>query len=207
MLKQGRRGDTLIEVLFAFSILSMVIVGAMAIMNQGTVASQRALETTLVRSQIDAQATTLRFLHDAYVAKFQPGISSYDIDTPAGQWAVMSEDVDATAASPFESITSCPDPPSGSFITDAAKAKYHKNSSINMVPAVTSAQVTYDAISGDFAQSQGLWIEAIRSPVSSDVNQQNTGYIDFHIMACWESPGQGAPMTIGTVVRLYEPRS
>lgn len=55
--KRFQRGDTLIEVLFAFSILSLVIVGAMTIMNQGTLASQRSLETTLVREEIDSQAT------------------------------------------------------------------------------------------------------------------------------------------------------
>lgn len=206
MLKRGQRGDTLIEVLFAFSILSMVIVGAMAIMNQGTVASQRALETTLVRSQIDAQATTLRFLHDAYVAKFQPNIS-YDVNTPAGQWAAMAAGISTTAASSFANITSCPSAPSGSFIMDAANAKYIGASTATMVPAVTYAQVTYDANSGAFTQSQGVWIEAIRSQQSPDSNQQNTRYIDFHIMACWDSPGRGAPMTIGTIVRLYEPRS
>jgi len=206
MLTRGQRGDTLIEVLFAFSILSMVIVGAMAIMNQGTIASQRALETTLVRSQIDAQATTLRFLHDAYVAKFQPNIA-YDADTPAGQWAAMSDDISATAASSFANITSCPAAPSGSFITDASNAKYLSSGNARFVPAVTSAQVTYDPNTGSLSQSQGIWVEAIRSVPSTKVNQQNTGYIDFHIMACWDSPGQGAPMTIGTIVRLYEPRS
>ena len=33
-------GDTLIEVLFAFAVLSLVIVGALSIMNQGAVSSQ-----------------------------------------------------------------------------------------------------------------------------------------------------------------------
>jgi hypothetical protein len=193
-------------VLFAFSILSMVIVGAMAIMNRGTVASQRALETTLVRSQIDAQATTLRFLHDAYVAKFQPNIS-YDAMTPAGQWAAMSDGISAVAASSFANITSCPAAPSGSFIMDAANAKYLAYGNAKMVPSVTSSRVTYGVKSGALSQSQGIWVEAIRSPQSPNANQQNTRYIDFHIMACWESPGRGVPMTIGTIVRLYEPQS
>ena len=80
--KNLQRGDTLIEVLFAFAVLSLVIIGALTVMNQGTLASQRSLETTLVREEIDGQATTLRFLHDAYVAKYQPNIT-YPANSPA----------------------------------------------------------------------------------------------------------------------------
>mgnify|MGYP007031190970 CR=1 FL=1 len=86
--KGFRPGDTLIEVLFAFSVLSLIIIGSLSIMNQGTLAAQRSLEITLVRDQIDAQATTLRFLHDAYVAAYQPNLT-YDPATPAGQWALL----------------------------------------------------------------------------------------------------------------------
>ena len=204
-LRNLQRGDTLIEVLFAFTILSMVIVGAMTIMNQGTIASQRALETTLVRGQIDAQATTLRFLHDAYVAKFQPNID-YAIGTPAGQWSAMTAAISATSASSFANLTTCPSAPSGSFILDAANAKYIAVGGGQLVPASTYSQVTYDAVSGGLKQAQGIWIEAIRSAASADANQNNTRYIDFHIVACWDNPGQGPPMTIGTIVRLYEPR-
>ena len=49
-------------------------------------------------------------------------------------------------------------------------------------------------------------IEAIRSKTIRENNQANAGYIDFHIRACWDSPGQSVPVTIGTIVRLYEPR-
>ena len=207
--KQGlQKGDTLIEVLFAFTILSMVIVGAMSIMNQGTIASQRALETTLVRGQIDAQATTLRFLHDSYVAKFQPNFTSYDAATPAGQWFAMTSAITAPSSTSFANLSACPSPPNGSFILDAANAKYKPLvPSTNSIPAITYSQVTYDPISNVLKDAQGIWIEATRSVASGDANQDNTRYIDFHIMACWDNPGQGPPMTIGTIVRLYEPRS
>lgn len=204
--RTSQRGDTLIEVLFAFSILSLVVVGAFAIMNQGTIASQRALETTLVREEIDAQATTLRFLHDAYVAKFQPNIS-YASNTPAGQWALMTSNLTATSASSFGTTSTCPTPPPGSFILDSVNAKYISGSSAVLVPASTFAQVIYDPTSQALQSSQGVWIEAIRSQASSDANLQNTRYIDFHIRACWDSPGQGPSMTLGTIVRLYEPQS
>jgi len=49
MLGSGSRGDTLIEVLLAVTIFSMLAVGVITVMNQGTHAAQRALEITLVR--------------------------------------------------------------------------------------------------------------------------------------------------------------
>lgn len=199
MLGTRQRGDTLIEVLFAFSVLSLVVVGAMSLMNQGTATSQRSLETTLVRQQIDAQATTLRFLHDAYVAQYQPN-TDYPVDTPAGQWQAMTEELPITSAS---SLDSCPMPrPAGSFILDPVKANYVPLSSNKLQPAETFAQLVYDESGEVLLESQGLWIEAI----GADTEQANTRYIDFHIYACWDAPGSGPPVTLGTIVRLYEPR-
>lgn len=202
--RQSDRGDTLIEVLFAFAALSLVIVGALAIMNQGTTISERSLETTLVREQIDDQATTLRFLHDAYVAAYTSG-GTYAQTTPAGQWNVMANRLSATAASPFTVTNRCPSPPSGSFVLNSAKATYVANAPSLFKNPDTYAQVTYNA-ANDVTDSRGIWIEGIRSAASADVNKQNTRYIDFHIRACWYGPGQDQPMTIGTIVRLYEPR-
>ena len=210
MLKTNRSqaGDTLIEVLFAFTVLSLVIIGALSIMNQGTIASQRSLETTIVRNEVDSQATALRFLHDAYVAQFRPN-ATYDPATAAGQWATMSASLGTNAPTSVfgRSITSCPTPPNGSFIIDAANARYVPGSGTVFRPSVTTAMVVYDAGSGLLQRSEGLWIEAVRSPIETDANKSNTRFIDFYIYACWDAPGRGVPMTIGTIVRLYEPQS
>ena len=202
----AQAGDTLIEVLFAFSVLSLVIVGALSIMNKGSIASQRSLETTLVRGEIDGQATTLRFLHDAYVAKFQPG-ASYSPATPAGQWAKMVSQLSSRTPSPLSNLTSCPaNAPAGSFIIDPTTAAY-QGLNTKLAHSATFAQLTYDA-TGVFQQAQGIWIEGILpTGTETDVNKKNTSYIDFHINACWDAPGNGPPMTIGTIVRLYEPQN
>ena len=205
------RGDTLIEVLFAVSVFSFVVVGALVLMNQGTAASQRSLEITLVRQQIDAQAEVLRYMHDSYVAVYHPGITfdTNDVETsPAEEWYKMITDVQAagaTAASTF-SVNSqdCPAFPPNAFVVDPLNARY-VNDPTTLQPATTFAQVTHDD-SDVFTGSQGLWVEAIRSAPSADADQSNTGFVDFHIRACW--PGTGLPVaaTQGTIVRLYEPR-
>jgi type II secretory pathway pseudopilin PulG len=207
------RADTLVEVLFAVTVFSLVAVGALTLMNQGTSISQRSLETTLVRQEIDAQAETLRFLHDSYVAAYREGQSSEvsgTPDTPFEQWQAMLESIietDAASASDFgASVAACPDPPSSSFVLDSRSAAFVAPSEDILGEADTYAKLEYDD-GGVLDSSKGLWIEAIRSDTNtSDPYQSNIGFIDFHIRACWFGPGQGVPLTIGTIVRLYEPR-
>lgn len=68
----GKRGDTLIEVMLAVGIFSMVAIAVVAVMSGGTSSAQTALETTLAREEIDAQAEAIRFIHGAYIAESEP---------------------------------------------------------------------------------------------------------------------------------------
>ncbi len=209
---QKDKGDTLVEVLFAVTVFSLVAVGGMSIMNQGTATSQRALEITLVRQEIDGQAETLRFLNASYISAYRSGLSNYPSDTPAGQWSIMQDSIIASGfsrASEFGTGAVCPAPPAGSFILNAKKATFIPPSEGMFRNAETFAQVRYETVNNEavVASSDGIWIEAIRAATVSDNNQSTAGYTDFHIRACWDSPGQAAPVTLGTIVRLYEPRS
>ena len=64
-----KRGDTLIEVMFAVAVFGLAAVGAIALMNTGLASVQNSLETTMARQEIDAQAEALRFIHDAYLTE------------------------------------------------------------------------------------------------------------------------------------------
>ncbi len=209
MLRQKQRGDTLIEVLLAFSIFSLVTVGALTLMNQGAALSQRSLEIGLVRQAVNAQAVTLRFLHDSYVTSYVPG-QSFDPNAtnkgPAWQWQNMTNSIALAGATSATSIggsnTTCPTPAPGSFIMDTQLGQFVSPSAMVYQPATTYAQVGYSNGPKPF----GIWIEAIRSaPNTTDTFQSHLGYIDFHILACWPGPGSSIPMTLATIVRLYEP--
>lgn len=206
LTRRTQRGDTLIEVLFAISVFSFVIVGALALMNQGTAASQRSLEITLVRQQIDAQAETLRFMHGSYVAVYQTGISFNTTDgttSPAEEWSRIV--TDGLVAGGTSGVSDCPaTTPTGSFVVDPLNVRFISSSN-KTLPGTTFAQIQH-AADGSFSDAPGLWIEAVRSEDSTDTNQSNTGFIDFHIYACWEGTGMSIPSTQGTIVRLYEPR-
>ena len=65
----SKRGDTLIEVMLAVGIFSMVAVAVVAVMSGGTSSAQTALETTLAREEINTQAEALRFIQSSYIAE------------------------------------------------------------------------------------------------------------------------------------------
>lgn len=66
-MAQSKKGDTLIEVTIAIGIFSMIAIAVASVMSSGTAGSQQALETTLAREEIDAQAEALRFVHSAFI--------------------------------------------------------------------------------------------------------------------------------------------
>lgn len=204
-----QKGDTIVEVLFAFTIFAMVAVGSLTIMNQGTATAQRSLEITLVRQQIDAQAEAIRYVHHAYVAAYQ-GTGSVTTGV-AAEWTKMTSKATGKGADNASSFgttagTVCPSTVPGQkpFILNARTARVWGTTPAMSVPAGASlppfAQVVYNDDSS-VSRAYGLWIEAVPS-----VNNNGPGFVDFHIRACWDSPGGVTPMTLGTIVRLYEPR-
>ena len=181
---KSQKGDTLIEALFAITVFSLVAVGALSIMNSGIATGQRALEISLVREQMDAQAEVLRYVHDSYVAAYPNPVSGQ----PSGEWTkIIANQI--TQASTFGNCT----PPSSAFVINTSTVKLENRS------VVTSNVQTYSRLRLlPAVSSEGLWVEAIKS---DNLNK----YVDFHIRACWDSLGLSAPMTLGTIVRLYEP--
>lgn len=211
---RSQRGDTLIEVMVAFGVFSLVAIGALTVMNQGTAMSQRTLELSTVREEINGQAEALRFLHDAYVASYQPG--NTPTTGPAAEWVKIQNVVRGASLSQTSSLDDlqggCPrNPPTGAFALDSRNARVVRTTDGKMLPAQTLAQAvyTYNASTSryDLQSLQGIWIEAISSPNNTtDPSQANLGYVDFHIFGCWNTVQQDTPMTLATIVRLYEPR-
>lgn len=209
MLRRDRQaGDTLIEVLFAVTVLSLAIVISLGLMNQGTAASVRSLQVTLVRQEIDSQADALRFLNSAYVAAYSQTYAPDTTDaatSPAEEYYKIIRDVKnrgATSVSAFGNqgaTVDCRPAPEGSFIINTRLARYQPYNTSRLVMATNYPVATYTS-SDSVVTGEGIWIEAVRSAPSGGSSR-----IDFHIRACWGAVGVGQPMNIGTIVRLYEP--
>lgn len=224
MLKRAHTGDTMIEVLLAVTIFSVVAVTGLTIMNQGSAASQRSLEITLVRNEMEAQATALRFMYDAALA--QKSSASYDSasvspTSPAGKWnAILALRKSSTVgATPFVNMTSgisCIRPSSitNAFIVNPRTASlYTYTANVARWPAAAPvfSRVRFDPPTPSnlhpttIRSVEGIWIEAVRRDAAPVGGVAVPGYTDFHIRACWSTVGQSRPATLGTIVRLYEP--
>lgn len=92
-MKSHPKGDTLIEVMFAVGIFGAVAIGAIGIMNRGLYNTQKTLEITMARQEIDAQAEALRFIHEAYISE-QNLPSAQQIYTPL--WQKLSDQLIST---------------------------------------------------------------------------------------------------------------
>ncbi len=68
-LNATKRGDTMIEVMFAMAVFCLVAVISIAMMNLGIASAENSLETVTVRSEINAQAEALRFIHSSYISE------------------------------------------------------------------------------------------------------------------------------------------
>lgn len=184
MMRRARtrqRGDTIIEVILAVTVFSAVAVSVISIMNQGVATVQRSLEITLARQQIDSQAEMLRYVYDRanendthYLNLWQNDISQ------------------VTVPSEFLNEQTCPDSVTNGFVFVPSGGGL-----INVSEDYTKETATYAKLAG--TQAQGLSIQLTRV---------NDGYaggaFDAYIQACWNAPGSSAPVTIGTIVRLYD---
>lgn len=239
-----QRGDTIIEVIIAVTVFSLVAVGGITLMNQGAAMAQRSLEIGLVRDQIDAQADILRYLHSAHIVSF-----GQSPDTVANkQWQFIADRSTTTAndiqkfedVGFFDSTTQSyrcklpsasglgapftlnmrklvtpsvpgptPPPVADPTLSFDSTANSSRQVPVSNVPtamtgdysSTTYAQLQYGGTGGNDAVAQGIWIQAYHDRGTAT----QAGYYDFYISACWMTPGQVPPVTLSTVVRLYEP--
>ena len=203
MIKRQRReqGDTIVEVVLAFAIFSLAAVSSMQILSKGVAATQRNLELTLVREQVDSQAEMLRYIRDS------------DDGNLKRLWASLVAP-DALVATPSSLSDSCTVAPRAFYLSTVVNTARPNDTTISRVGITdqlvslgegqrgnyTYAQMSYngESISG----STGIWIEAARAEAASSTSGPQA--YDFYIHACWDSVGLNTPMTSGTIVRIYE---
>jgi Tfp pilus assembly protein PilV len=183
MARRGERGDTLVEVLMAIVVLSMVIVGAITVMSRGLKASQLAVEHTQVRLQINAQQEMLRYLRDGYLS---------DPNSTAGQtWKGLFGGsplyADTTATNYNDTSCSVTSGKNGFYLTQSGGVVSVNAFNISNKPA------TY-ALPG-----QGMWLEMTKSTGVSPA------YVDVVVRACWAGIGDSADQQAVTAIRLYDP--
>jgi prepilin-type N-terminal cleavage/methylation domain-containing protein len=171
-------GDTLVEVLMAIVIISIIIVGAITVMNRGLTAAQIAMEHSQVRLSVNGQIEMLRFARDQYIQS-RTGPS-------AAQWSAV---VTATNTQPVNYDSGC-------SITSGKQAFYMTKSGTQ----VTRNNYTVSVPNTVALPGTGMWIETVAS--TSGVSP---AYVDLVVRACWAGVGSTAQQRTVTAVRLYDP--
>ena len=162
----AERGDTIIEVIFAIVIFSFIAISSLAIMNQGVATGEKALEITLVRQQINAQAEALRYIHEALVVN--PSSSE------AVAWNDIVSKYGQSAASPYgvDEDKKCRVPTTDAgfkpFILNARTARVWPTGP-SITPSADSnfppyTQVVYNESVSSIKVGYGLWVEAVVWP-------------------------------------------
>ena len=190
-----QRGDTIIEVLLAISVFSLVSILSMAIMQRGSSTAQRAVEITQVREVVDSQAEALRAAHAEYARIVSTG------GNPAG--SVWSKIATAQFASYGASIQ-CP---TAAFMQTKVAALNPR--ATDVLRAGSYSPAGGEGSSSPFSQiaekdgeliSYGVWIERVKTDFVGKV----PGMYTFRVRACWDDPGGSVPIRLETTVRLYE---
>ena len=191
------RGDTIVEVLFAVTIFSALAISGLSVMNRGVGTAQRSLEISLVRQEMNNQAEILRFAHDSFISDTS--------SAPAQTWASVIQSSNVISRANLSSLSSlvgnCAPPTSRAFIVNPKTLTVSTNTTNNLfVAAPVYSQLRFN--SNDTLATngvEGIWVQQLQG------SNNGTSYRDFHIRACWNAPGGNVPVTLGTIVRLYDP--
>lgn len=234
MIKYAKkRGDTLIEVMLAVGIFSMVAVAVVAVMSSGTSSAQTALETTLAREEIDAQAEALRFIQSSYIAE-----KGDEDGTFAELWGKITKNAIAIGEKPEDDqkqiVQFYPDDCSilydnndikmqNAFIVNTRAISSEDSAIISVKdnPELFTAASTYPRLiyndddsplaskneDTNLIRAEGIYIIAVKDPGTIIVDEKKSAYYDFYIRTCWYGTGDKIPSTISTVMRLYDPNS
>lgn len=179
----GRAGDTLVEVLLATVILSLVMAGAFNISNRATQVGQNSVERSQVSNYLQEQIEIIRAMRDV-------GSDSWNEITT----------LTSTSGSP--NYDSCNDPSisftnnPNAFYVNLDENTYPQPDDpdqprldFNVREAIARFDGTATNSDGNVIDSHddffAIWIEAYTQPSTPN-------YIEFHARACWDQLGGDA---------------
>lgn len=214
-----KRGDTLVEVMLAVGIFSLVAISIVAVMSGSTSSAQTSLEATLAREEIDTQAEALRFIHSSYIADsknsetespyepiweaiksraIKPG--SLDSNYPPTECKAIYEDGYLENQNAFViNYRNLKD--RGAYVPSSA------GSTGLFGVASTYPRIVYESDTKlindngpNINSVEGIYVTAVKGNDSDDPD-----FYDFYIRTCWYGSGERTASTISTVIRLINP--
>lgn len=187
---RNERGDTLIEVLLATTVLAIVVVGTISVMNRGIALTYNALEYSQVRAMLNEQTEILQYFRDMHL-RDRPGASLNGADKAAAdKWKDATDGIRVKTTATLTGPTDC-NISSGTHYFQAMTA----TDTYEYLPYTGSSPAIADGMP---EPGNGIWIETVYNG-SSPVK-----YLDAYVKACWRSSADNSVQTISTTVRLYD---
>ena len=189
------RGDTLIEVMMAISIMAIVVVGTFSVMNKGLANMYDSLEVSEVQQLINRQAESLRYARDQYLARKNGHTLSASDNEAADVW--VNSLGNASGVGNWSGETAVPRMDNCDVTTNAFFIQ--RSAGGASIAVGTNNSFGFKAVAAGFpSPGNGIWIQ--RTSTAAGVP-----YKDFFIRACWESVGGGdEKQVLSTIVRLYD---
>lgn len=194
---QSKQGDSIIEVLLAVAIFSAIAVTSIAIMNKGLSSAQTALESTMVRTELDAQAEAIRFIEQAYET---------NAGGPIGRlWSTIVENAispdTSTADSDYNKLKAAIDGNNACLASTELTGKYFLYNGSELESDLNLSTSSIPSVANG-----GLWIVAVQNKVlGAGESSKNIEYYDFYISACWDALNSSMPAKRTTIIRIHNP--
>lgn len=173
-IRQQQRGDTLVEVLLATVVLSIVMAGAYTLSNRASNINQQSFDRSRASSIIQQQAELVRSLRDDFNSALPPGTQEWEVVRGYAQ-------ANGTLAA------------LGTDCNDFGTLKSNRGSA-NVFYIDSSGAAVNDIQTVDTYYR--LWVEV------EDGNSPD--FYDFHVFACWEAAGVTQIQKTKVVLRLEE---
>lgn len=100
-----KKGDTLIEVVIAVGIFSLIAVGVVSVVSSSSSGAQISIETTLAREEIDIQAEALRFIQAGYIEAYNNKAEDVSNNRYVTLWREITNN--AIKESPSSTVNTC----------------------------------------------------------------------------------------------------
>lgn len=233
MLKKRFFGDTLVEVMFAVGVFSLVAISVVSVMNGSASKIQSSVEISMTRNEIDTQAEALRFLQTAYISeKTLPDDKKVysDIWNNIKKRSITdTKNANAVAEYAPKTCSEIYSNKSGEAFLHGFILNYRnlytkdgqRAANVLLLPGDVSFNETkvyprlvfgnkdelYEegmSASTKMTAAEGLYIVGVKEQGKSGINEQGA-YYDFYIRSCWQTADSDNPTLTSTVIRLYDP--
>ncbi|MCL2451832.1 prepilin-type N-terminal cleavage/methylation domain-containing protein [Candidatus Saccharibacteria bacterium] len=208
-MTKNQRGDTLVEVLIAITVLGIIIVGVMATMNRSLVSILNSAERTATRADINSQTDLLNYVHrnDSETWEKIKNLAYKNEEDGKVPPEVMRDPVCQINVDghPGDDET---DPNPGSFyLAPIVIDKEDGGDGISVFDVELAFGLTNEVNGTNQFQraipGRGVWIDAVYYPQNDTTNRRS--YIDFYIKACWVPfGGRDVDNQSITVARIYD---